>query len=146
MALPSDGGNSTTGGDVWVASHAWETPGRGCPIGRATPGEKVRLEILGATIITVPVSVCQTGRMDDPVIPERPRDANVAEEVPDSTSAIEGARLLGNEARPRLRADGFTDRQIDEWAESFMTEVGSGEVDDLVAWISEQEGRAGGVA
>ncbi|MGZ8763207.1 MAG: hypothetical protein ACXW2Y_07770 [Acidimicrobiia bacterium] len=81
--------------------------------------------------------------MDDPVIPERPRDADVPEEVPDSTSAIEGARILGNEARARLRVDGFTDRQIDEWAEVFLTEVGSGEVDDLVAWIAEREGRPG---
>jgi hypothetical protein len=82
--------------------------------------------------------------MDDPVIPERPLDANVPEEVPDSTSAIEGARMLGNEARPRLRADGFTDRQIDEWAETFMTEVGSGEVDDLVAWIAAREADSAG--
>jgi hypothetical protein len=82
--------------------------------------------------------------MDDSVTPERPRDENVPEEVPDSTSAIEGARMLGNEARGRLRADGFTDRQIDEWAEAFMTEVGSGEVDDLVAWIAAREAGSAG--
>jgi hypothetical protein len=81
--------------------------------------------------------------MDDPLIPERPRAASVPEEVPDATSSIEGARLLANEARRRLRADGFTDSQIDEWAESFVTEVGSGEVDDLVAWIADRESRAG---
>ncbi len=81
--------------------------------------------------------------MDDPVFPERPRDASVPEEVPSSTSAIEGARLLGNEARPRLRSDGFTDRQIDEWAEAFITQTGSGEVDDLIAWIAEREADAG---
>jgi hypothetical protein len=80
------------------------------------------------------------GAMDD-VTPERPRDAGVPEEVPDALSAIEGARILANEARERLRADGFTDSQIDEWAESFITEVGSGEVDDLVAWIAAREQR-----
>ena len=75
---------------------------------------------------TVPPSLCQTEAMSDPVVPERPRDADVPEEVPEDLGAIEGARVLGNEARPRLRADGFTDRQIDEWAETFIAEVGVG--------------------
>jgi hypothetical protein len=76
--------------------------------------------------------------MDD-VIPERPRDAGVPEEVPEELGAIEGARILANEARERLRADGFSDDQIDEWAEAFITEVGSGDVDELVEWISQRE-------
>ena len=81
--------------------------------------------------------------MDDPVKPERPRDASVPEEVPSSTSSIEGARLLANEARPRLQSDGFTDRQIDEWAEAFITENRTGDVEELIAWIAEREGSAG---
>ena len=76
--------------------------------------------------------------MDD-LTPERPRDAGVPEEVPEELSAIEGARTLANEARERLRADGFTDDQIDQWAESFITEVSSGSVDDLIAWIGGKE-------
>jgi hypothetical protein len=76
--------------------------------------------------------------MDD-LIPERPRDAGTPEAVPDAVTAIEGARILANEARARLRADGFSDAQIDEWAEAFISEVGSGEVDDLVAWIGRRE-------
>ncbi len=79
--------------------------------------------------------------MDDNLTPERPLDAGVPEEVPEALSAIEGARILANEARERLRADGFTDDEIDKWAESFITEVGAGEVDDLVDWIRRQERR-----
>ncbi len=78
------------------------------------------------------------GPMDD-LIPERPRDAGVPEEIPEELGAIEGARTLGNEARGRLRRDGFTDTQIDEWAESFIAEVGAGSVDDFVDWISRKE-------
>lgn len=73
--------------------------------------------------------------MDD-LTPERPRDAGVPEEVPEATSAIEGARILANEARERLRQDGFTDDEIDKWAETYITEVGAGDVDELVAWIA----------
>jgi len=77
--------------------------------------------------------------MDDDVIPERPHEAGVPETVPGALSAIEGARLLANEARDRLHADGFTDRQIREWAEAFISDVGAGTVDDLVAWIAARE-------
>jgi hypothetical protein len=76
--------------------------------------------------------------MDD-LTPERPRDAGVPEEVPEELGAIEGAFTLANEARERLRGDGFTDDQIDKWAESFITEVGAGEVDDFVDWIARME-------
>ncbi len=77
--------------------------------------------------------------MNDNVTPERPRDAGVPEEVPEELGAIEGAHILANEARERLRGDGFTDDQIDQWAETFITEVGAGDVDQLVAWIGRQE-------
>lgn len=76
--------------------------------------------------------------MDD-LTPERPRDAGVPEEVPEELGAIEGARILANEARERLRGDGFTDDQIDQWAESFITEVSAGDVEQFVAWIGRQE-------
>jgi len=73
--------------------------------------------------------------------PASPADVGVPEETPDLPQ-IEGARLLGNDARERLRADGFDDQQIDEWAETFIAEVSSGTVDQFVAWISQRE-RAG---
>jgi hypothetical protein len=70
--------------------------------------------------------------------PTSPADVGVPEEVPE-LSQIEGARLLGNDARERLHADGFDDAQIDEWAETFIAEVSSGTVDQFVAWISRRE-------
>ena len=67
--------------------------------------------------------------------PETPAEAGVVEETPE-LSAIEGARILGNDARKRLHADGFTDAQIDAWAETFIAEESSGSVDQFVAWIA----------
>jgi hypothetical protein len=70
--------------------------------------------------------------------PESPSDAGVEEEVPE-LGQIEGARILGNDARARLHADGFDDAQIDAWAETFIAEQSSGTVDQFVAWIASQE-------
>jgi hypothetical protein len=70
--------------------------------------------------------------------PATPEEAGVVEEVPELT-AIEGARTLGNEARARLHADGFTDAEIDAWAETFIAEKSSGTVDEFVAWIANRE-------
>ena len=71
--------------------------------------------------------------------PEKPEEAGVAEEVPAELGQIEGARMLGNDARARLHADGFTDAEIDAWAETFIAENSSGTVDEFVAWIAKQE-------
>jgi hypothetical protein len=70
--------------------------------------------------------------------PLKPEDVGVAEEVPE-LSQIEGARLLGNDARERLHADGFDDAEIDAWAETFIAENSSGTVDEFVAWIAREE-------
>ncbi len=75
-------------------------------------------------------------------IPESPEAAGVAERFPDDNGQIEAARLLGNDARDRLRADGFTDQEIDEWAETYTAEIGSGTVDDFVTWIRRREEQA----
>ena len=72
--------------------------------------------------------------------PSKPEDVGLAEETPELMQ-IEGARTLGNDARKRLHADGFSDSQIDAWAETFIAEVGSGTVDRFVAWIAQQEHR-----
>ena len=80
----------------------------------------------------------QNGRMDDDVIPERPIEAGVPEEIPELGN-IEGARTLGNEARDRLHADGFDDREIDEWAETYVAENGGGTVDEFIEWIGSKE-------
>jgi len=70
--------------------------------------------------------------------PEEPHDAGVPEKVAD-TSREEGARILADEARTRLRDKGFTDQQIREWAETYIAEEGSGSVDGLIAWIAAKE-------
>ena len=73
--------------------------------------------------------------------PLKPEDVGVPEEVPE-LAEIEGARLLGNDARERLHADGFDDAEIDAWAETFIAEKSSGTVDEFVAWIAQQERKA----
>jgi hypothetical protein len=70
--------------------------------------------------------------------PERPSDAGISEETPDR-SGLEGARLLANDAFPVLRRAGFTRRQIRLWAERYVAETGSGDVDGFVRWIEERE-------
>ena len=52
---------------------------------------------------------------------------------------IEGERLLENEARGRLEADGFTDAQILRWVEAFFAARHAGDVEDLIAWIRDRE-------
>jgi hypothetical protein len=70
--------------------------------------------------------------------PEPPSEAGVPEEIPDR-SGIEGARLLANDAYPRLRASGFTRRQVRLWAETYVAETASGDLDAFLGWIARQE-------
>jgi hypothetical protein len=70
--------------------------------------------------------------------PAKPQEFGIPEEVPE-LAQIEGARILGNDARERLHADGFDDAEIDAWAETFIAENSSGTVDEFVAWIAGQE-------
>jgi hypothetical protein len=74
----------------------------------------------------------------DRLSPESPHGVGVAEAVPGS-GGIEGAHLLADEARDCLRKSGFTDGQIDAWAEAYVAGEHSGDVDTLLAWIAEQE-------
>jgi len=70
--------------------------------------------------------------------PEEPHEAGVPEKTADA-SHEEGARILADEARNRLKNQGFTDKQIREWAETYVADEGSGDVDTFIAWIAEQE-------
>ena len=70
--------------------------------------------------------------------PEAPDQAGVEEEEPDA-SRVEGARELADQAVPRLRAQGFDDDEIRRWADTYIAEKGSGDVDGLVAWIAQHE-------
>jgi hypothetical protein len=75
---------------------------------------------------------------DDELIPESPAEAGVKAEEP-SLTAIEGARLLANEARPALTALGFDDEQIRVWADTYIERVGAGTVEQFVDWIRSNE-------
>jgi hypothetical protein len=79
---------------------------------------------------------------DEDLEPESPQEAGV--DVPRlPIERVEPERLLENEVRARLEADGFTDEQILRWVEGYFTEHAEGEPDDVVAWIRTQEARAG---
>ena len=71
-------------------------------------------------------------------VPKRPGEYGVDYEVPE-LAQIEGAHLLANEARPFLKGCGFTDRQILEWADTYISRVGSGDVESFIEWIHERE-------
>lgn len=79
---------------------------------------------------------------DDGITPDRPEADGLAEPQL-STDQIEGARLLGNEARHRLRSDGFSDAEIDAWAATYYVAKagGSDEGDDegLIAFIAAEQ-------
>ena len=76
--------------------------------------------------------------MTDPVQPEFPEQEGLTEpELPEVD--VEGARLLANEARPRLHADGFTDDEIDAWVRVYFEQGHEGTVEGLVAFIAAEE-------
>lgn len=76
---------------------------------------------------------------DPAPIPERPRDAGVAETEPDELGALEGARVLQNDAREQLTARGFGDDQIRKWADAYIERFGAGDVEQFIAWIDSEE-------
>jgi hypothetical protein len=77
---------------------------------------------------------------DEGLTPEFPDEAGVdVDAVP--IERVEPERMVENEVRARLEADGFTDEQILRWVEAFFDEHTEGEPDDIVAWIRERESR-----
>jgi hypothetical protein len=73
------------------------------------------------------------------LVPEWPQGAGVAPPHHQRIEDIEGERLLENEARARMRDEGFTDAQILSWVEAYFAERHEGNVDELVNWIRERE-------
>ncbi|HZK51072.1 MAG TPA: hypothetical protein VFD47_05880 [Actinomycetota bacterium] len=73
--------------------------------------------------------------------PERPKEAGVEEATP-PTMQVEGARVLADDARPLLEGKGFSDDQIRRWADTYIAEVGSGDVNSFVAWIGDRQERS----
>jgi hypothetical protein len=82
----------------------------------------------------------------DDIFPETPEAEGLVEPELD-TEEIEGDRLLANEARSRLRADGFTDAEIDAWVRAYYTQsVGGrdqGDVDGLIRFIQAEQASGG---
>ena len=70
--------------------------------------------------------------------PERPNESGVEESTP-PTMQVEGARVLADDAKPLLEGKGFTDDQIRRWADTYIAEAGSGDVESFVAWIDRQQ-------
>ena len=79
---------------------------------------------------------------DDDLIPESPEAAGIRPHT-DRVEDVEPERLLENEVRGRLEADGFTDEQILKWVEAFFAEHSEGEADEVVEWIRQKEKEAG---
>lgn len=78
-------------------------------------------------------------RMKDDLEPALPEEEGVEDETPE-LAQIEPARKLANDARDRLEAEGFTEKQIRHWAETYVAqEGGSADVEDFIDWISDQE-------
>jgi hypothetical protein len=76
--------------------------------------------------------------MPDAVAPDRPEDEGLSEpELPEVD--IEGARLLANEARPRLTARGFDDDEIEAWVRLYFEQQHEGSVDGLLAFIADEQ-------
>ncbi len=70
--------------------------------------------------------------------PEHPEAAGVESRLPDA-SHLEGSELLANEARELLRSQGFTDKEIEEWAHAYIADEHSGDVTSFVKWIEAEE-------
>ena len=75
------------------------------------------------------------------LIPEDPEDVGLDRVEVDITE-VEPMHELANQARDELRAVGFDDTEIDDWARQFVARHGTGDVDEFLAWAKEQE-RAG---
>ena len=79
----------------------------------------------------------------NPLMPGSPADFEVPE--PELTiEDVEPARELGNEAREQLQELGFSDTQIDDWADEFIAHTGEGSVGELIDWIAAQQNAASG--
>jgi hypothetical protein len=77
------------------------------------------------------------GAAAEDLVPEDPADPRVA--AASDASHVEGAHLLADEVRTRLRARGFTDEQILDWAKAFLRAKHAGGDVDFLDWIRRQE-------
>ncbi len=66
--------------------------------------------------------------------PERPHEVGVVPKTADVTRE-EGSRVLADEACDVLGPHGFSHQQVREWAETYIADHGSGDVNEFVKWI-----------
>ncbi len=78
------------------------------------------------------------GSADRDLVAEAPREAGVGSAEAD-VSHLEGAHVLAEEVRPRLRAQGFADQQILDWAKAFLASKDSGGDVEFLAWMRNEE-------
>ncbi len=71
--------------------------------------------------------------------PSDPEDHGVPERSPGQMQE-EPARLLANDARGELLAQGFDDEQIDSWARTYVAEEGGGNVETFLVWVADRQG------
>lgn len=83
-----------------------------------------------------------TRHLAETLKPARPSDEGVEERTPDM-SRIAAARVLANEAYDLLAPKGFTDEQLRLWAESYLVEEHSGDLETFLEWMAAMERRAG---
>jgi hypothetical protein len=76
--------------------------------------------------------------MEDDLEPQAPREVGVPAPEP-KTEDVEPARLVENEARSKLEAEGFSDEQILEWVKAYFADHTEGTADEVVAWIRQQQ-------
>ena len=76
--------------------------------------------------------------MSDAIEPDLPEDEGLSEpELPEVD--VEGARLLANEARERLQAEGFDDDEIEAWVRVYFEQQHEGTVDGLIRFIADEQ-------
>ena len=75
---------------------------------------------------------------DESLEPEFPRDEGIPAPEP-KIEDVEPVRLVENEVRGRLEAQGFDERQVLRWVEAYFAQHTGGDADDVIRWIEAQQ-------
>lgn len=70
--------------------------------------------------------------------PQHPEESGVAKKTPE-LAQIEAGSVLAADAKERLKGRGFSDDQIERWAQTYVAESGSGDVEAFLQWIEERQ-------
>jgi hypothetical protein len=80
----------------------------------------------------------RTATSPGPLEDEKRADDEPPGEVQPQAAEVESARLLANDARPRLRSAGLSDQDIERLADEFIARDRGEAVDAFVAWACER--------